>query len=399
MSYRRWAAMFHVFATSCLSVTVLYAAEETGTINPALVRTEEAASSSNMLQRVDNDPQIRIDLARRQRAERDFKQSKLTLSSILESDAADQFKRTALLELALTVQQADEPARAVQVFAQYADRYPDDANVPDVMLRQGLLYRQMGAKSMALSKFYAVMTTILNRKLDSSGYYQRLVLQSQTEIADTYYLQGDYGQAAEFFERLLKLDTTALNKPEIHLKMIRCLSLATHYEEVVTQSRDFLRTSPGDAEARFLLGDALQRLGRKAESVREVLQLLGSDGPATWKCRAGNQIGNELYNSADYTNALVVYRALSLVDVAPEWQIPVLYQIGLTQERLHQPGEALTAYTSALDYGAKLGDKAESSLKTVLDMTALRKNHLAWKTQAQEAVGTLRPANPSVSIR
>jgi tetratricopeptide (TPR) repeat protein len=398
MNYRQWAIIFRVLVISCLSAAVVRAAEETEAINPALARTEEAATSSNMLQRVDSDPQIRIDLARRQRTERDFEQSKLTLSSILESDAAEQFKRTALLELALTAQQAGELVRAVQIFAQYEDRYPDDSNVPDILLRQGLLYRQMGAKAMALSKFYAVMTTVLNRKLDGSGYYQRLVLQSQTEIADTYYLQGDYGQAAEFFERLLNQDTTALNKSEIRLKLIRCLSLAKRYDDVVTHAQDFLQTSPDDAEARFLLGDALQRLGRKDEGVREVLHLLESNGAATWKCRAGNQIANELYNAADYTNALVVYRALSMVDKSPEWQIPVLYQIGLTQERLHHPGEAVTVYADALEYGSKLDDKTESSLKTVLDMAAWRKNHLAWQTQAQEAVGTLRPASPSVSI-
>jgi tetratricopeptide (TPR) repeat protein len=398
MSYRRRVTIFCVGAISCLVATTAHAMEETGPINTALARTEETATSSNMLQRIDDDPQIRIDLGRRQRAERDFEQSKLTLSAILESNAAEQFKHTALLELALTAQQAGEPVRAVQIFAQYADRYPDDANVPDILLRQGLLYRQMGAKAMALSKFYAVMTTVLNRKLDGSGYYQRLVLQAQTEIADTYYLQGDYGQAAEFFERLLKLDTTVLNKPEIHLKLIRSLSLAARYDNVVTQARDLLQSTPDDAEARFLLGDALQRLGHKEESVREVLHLLESNGASTWKCRAGNQIANELYNSADYTNALVVYRALSMVDKAPEWQIPVLYQIGLIQERLHQPGEAFTTYAGALDYGVKLGDKAEPNLKTVLDMTAWRKNHLAWQTQAQEAVETLRPASPSSSM-
>jgi tetratricopeptide (TPR) repeat protein len=167
---------------------------------------------------------------------------------------------------------------------------------------------------------------------------------------------------------------------------------------VVTHAQDFLQTSPDDAEARFLLGDALQRLGRKDEGVREVLHLLESNGATAWKCRAGNQIANELYNAADYTNALVVYRALSMVDKSPEWQIPVLYQIGLTQERLHHPGEALTVYMNVLDRGDKLGDKAESNLKTVLDMAAWRKNHLVWQTQAQEAVVTLHPASTPVSI-
>ena len=51
---------------------------------------------------------------------------------------------------------------------------------------------------MALAKFYAVMTGSLKLKFGSLEYYQRLVLQAQTEIADTYYLQGKYLDADGF---------------------------------------------------------------------------------------------------------------------------------------------------------------------------------------------------------
>jgi tetratricopeptide (TPR) repeat protein len=181
------------------------------------------------------------------------------------------------------------------------------------------------------------------------------------------------------------LDEADLNKAEIHLKLIRSLAAAGKHEEVVRHAQDLLTTSPNAAEARFLFAVSLQHLGQKQEALRQVLLLLESPDATAWKECVGNQIGNQLYNQGDYPNALVIYRQLSQADTAPEWQIPMFYQIGLVYERMHQPEQAAVAYTSALDRGAPLGGNAAPSLQTVLDMAAWRKNYLAWQTQAQQA--------------
>src|SRR5208337_2458386 len=106
-------------------------------------------------------------------------------------------------ELALVAQDANQLSRAEQIFAQYLQAYPDDPSAPEVLLRQGLIYRQMGVNTLAVSKFYAVMSTALKLKLDRMDYYKKLVLQAQIEIADTYYQEGKYEEAADFFRRLL----------------------------------------------------------------------------------------------------------------------------------------------------------------------------------------------------
>ncbi len=360
-------------------------------VDPSLTHTQDWIASSNMTSATGADIQIKIDLARRQRDQHDYGQASKTLVSILDSDAPDGFRRTALLELALTAQQANQPARAEQVFGQYIDRFRDDPNLPEVLLRQGLLYRQMGAQGMALSKFYAVMTTILNLKLDSSGYYQRLVLQAQTEIAETYYLQGNYTEAANFFNRLLKLDTTDLNKSEIRLKLLHCLEAAGEHEEAVRGAQELLAANPADAEARFLLALSLQRLGRKQESLRQVALLLQSPEGKIWKKSVGNEIANQLYSEGDYANALAIYGDLSQIDSSPGWQVPVLYQIGLTYERLQQREQAVAAFSQAVQHGAALDDKADPGLRVVLDMAAWRKNYLAWQIQALQDSQAIQP--------
>lgn len=369
-----------------------------GPIDPALERTQDWIATSNLVNHADAEVQIKLDLARRKRDEHDFDQAARTLVTLLGEAPAGDWARTALLELALTAQQAGQLARAVQVLAQYVERFPEDASVPEVLLRQGLIYREMGAHSMALSKFYAVMTTVLNLKLDGSGHNQRLVLQAQTEIADTHYLEGRYGEAADCFERLLKLDAPNLNREQIELKLLRCYSAAKRHDDVIRQAEGFLQSHAAEPEARFLLAESLQAAGRKADAVGEAMRLLEGRGATAWKQRVGNVIGNRLYASGDYTNALLIYRALEMANSAPQWRVPVAYQIGLTHERLAQREQAVAAYADVLERGTQLGGNVEPNLKTVLDMAAWRKNYLAWQPQAKEALQTLRQISPPAAL-
>ena len=87
-------------------------------------------------------------------------------------------------------------------------------------MRQGLIYRQMGVNNLAISKFYAVMSTALKLKLENMDYYKKLVLQAQIEIADTYYQEGKYDEAAEFFSRLLKTGNPDLDQIQTEYTMV-----------------------------------------------------------------------------------------------------------------------------------------------------------------------------------
>lgn len=202
------------------------------------------------------DHQQQLDVARQLRQRKEFSQAVINLITLLESDASDDIKRPALLELGLAAQQSSQFLRAQQVFAQYVTRYPDDPQVPEVLLRQGLLHREMGAHTLALAKFYAVLSSSLTLKLDRFPYYQRLVLQAQIEIADTFFLQGKYSEAAEYLARLLRLETEELDKGKIQFKLVRALHFQGKHDEAIGQGNDFLKrnTESTDVpELRFLL--------------------------------------------------------------------------------------------------------------------------------------------------
>ncbi len=259
------------------------------------------------------------------------------------------------------------------------------------MLRQGLLYRQMGINTLAVSKFYAVMSTALKLKLDNMEYYKKLVLQAQVEIADTYYLEGKYLEGADFFGRLLKADAPRLNKPQIQFKLIRSLSCLTNHAETIAKAQVFLELYPDSVdvpEVRFLLASTLKKLGRNQDSMKQVLLLLQSQednvkkNPETWiywQQRAGNEIANQLYKEGDNLNALEIYLNLADLNKSLVWQLPVWYQTALVYEQLQQWQKATEIYDRILNRRKELTDDITSpSLVSLFDMAKWRKDYIAW---------------------
>ena len=324
-------------------------------------------------------------------------------SRILRGNAPADLKRTALLELAVVVHENQELAKAQQILAQFIHKYPRDHALPEVLLQQGLIYRQLGANKLAIAKFYAVMTAALSLKVDQFEQYQQLVQEAQTAIADTYYQTGQYREAVDFFTRLLKQDTTRSDHPLIQFRLIRSLSQLGSHPETITQSEVFLRDHPDSADTahvRFLLASALKAQGRDTESLQQVLLLLQSqhalaseqpDAWHYWQRRAGNEIANGLYLQGDYLNALTLYRRLAELDSSPAWQLPTWYQVGLVLERLEQVDQAAEVYDRIIARQKDLPPEAsQPSLDTLFQMSRLRKDHLDWIQKSRSSLLTFR---------
>lgn len=335
----------------------------------------------------------RLEMGRKQRENKLYNEARLNLAGVMEEDAPQEIWKSALIELALLAQDEGDLGKAQQVYAQYVARWPQDPNVPELLLRQGLIFREMGLTQAAVSKFYAVMTSALVVQGDRLEHYQRLVLQAQVEIAETQYLAGKFAPARESLARLLKQNAPMLNRSQVQIKLVRCLGELKLLEELVVQGLDYLKHFPEadeSLEIRFLVGAAMKDLGRKEDSIRQVQLLLEQQGgnPATaayWKHKAGNDIANQLYKEGDYLQALDIYLALSALGSTPEWQCPVFYQVGLIYERLEQPAKAVETYQKILDREKEIGSGAKASLKTVLDMARWRARFLGWQVKAEEA--------------
>jgi tetratricopeptide (TPR) repeat protein len=378
-------------------------ADSTDTNSPVPAPEQGMLPTPDVVAVVSNKPpdhsrefQIQLDLARQQRRDKNPSLAVAILVTLMQTNASAELKRPALFELALAAQDDNQLLKAQQVFSQYLHNYPEDPSVPEVLLRQGLLYRQMGVTTLAISKFYAVMSTALKLKLNNIDYYKKLVLQAQVEIADTYYLEGKYLEASDFFGRLLRTEAPELNKTQVQFKLIRSLASLTNEAETVAKSRVFLDLYPDCVEVpevRFLLASSLKKLGRNQESMKQVLLLLQSQqdnvrkNPETWiywQRRAGNEIANQLYKEGDYLNALEIYLSLAELDKSATWQMPVWYQTALIYEQLQQWPKAKETYTRIINRQKELTAADTSpSLASLLEMAKWRKDYIEWMDKAR----------------
>lgn len=362
--------------------------------------------------------QLMLESARKLRDEKDLVRAERTLIQLLEGRAPEEIKRPALLDLALVMQEQKSYAKSQRLYSEYVRRYPKEADVPEVLLRQAYLYRDMGLPELAMSKFFAVMSACLNLKVEELDYYQKLVLRAQVEIAETYYTQGKFAEAAEYLNKVLKLESSELNRADVLYKLVRCYWNIQNFSLAAASARLHLSKFPDSydaAETRFLLVDSLKKLGQDKEAQQELLLLLQKQQEHSkadakqwlyWQQKAGNEIANQFYRQGDFLSALQVYQSLAALNDAPAWQFPVWYQVGLVHENLKQYAKATEAYQRILErYKAEENAelKKDSAVTTIVEMARWRKDFLAWEVKAQTAnkqleltaPDALKPAIPS----
>jgi len=347
----------------------------------------------------------KLETARYLRKVRRTMDAKPLFVALLSSDTPDAIQRSALLELAALAQDEDDLPRTQDTYAQFLSRWPNDPRVPEVLLRQGQVFRQMGIHDLALTKFYAVMTAALTLRNDRLDYYETIVLKAQMEIAETHYELGKYAEAAEYFSRLFKQDNPQIDKHEVLYKLVRCYGNTTNYDQTVASAHDYLANyanTPEVPEVRFELATSLKELGRDNESLQQVLTLLkeqsnqANSNPenwAYWQQRTGNLIANQFFREGDYPRALDIYSSLAHLDPSPQWQLPVWYQMGMTYERLWQPQKATEIYNQIVSRENELDTNAPPSLKSIVDMARWRINFIQWQNKAETANYNLRDTN------
>ena len=326
---------------------------------------------------------------------RQFALAEEKLLKLLDEKVPDTIRKPALLEMGGAVAAENDLPRAQSIYTQYLDRWSSDVRIPEVLLRQGEVFLQMGLEGMALAKFYGVMTAALSLKSDHMDYYRQLVLQSQLKIAETYYQMGRYGDAADFYSRLLKQTESVVNRPLIQFRIVHSLSVIGHYDEAAAAAQDFLTHYPTDPQApetRYYLAQALKGQGQAGESLRQVLAFLqeekiqSRDHPevwAYWQQRVGNEIANSFYKEGDYMKALGIYLSLVKLDAAPAWQLPIQYQIGITYEHLLQPQKAMEIYGKILATEKAVGTNTTPTLSAVFEMAHWRNGFIQWQGKAR----------------
>jgi tetratricopeptide (TPR) repeat protein len=333
------------------------------------------------------------------------------LVSLLAGNMPESIQKSALFELATVVAEENDLPRAQSIYDQYLVRWPSDIKIPEILLRQGELFRRMGLNDLALGKFYSVMTSALSLKGDQLEYYRNLVLQTQVEIAETHYLAGQFADAADFYSRLMLNTDPALNHSQIQFRLVRSLAVIHRYDQAVGQAKDFVIRYPDadqEPEVRYYLAQGLKALGQTTEALQEVLLCLREQKGKThnnpqvwayWQQRVGNEIANQLYHEGDFINSLLIYQGLAQLDSSPDWQVPVDYQMGVTYEKLSQPQKAVETYNAILARETDQGTNTSSALQAVFDMARWRLKFVQWQTNAEAADhAIMRTVVPALAI-
>lgn len=332
---------------------------------------------------------------------------------------ADQ-KKAALREIADGYEKHKQLTKAITIYEKMIELFPRDTDLPHLFFKVGLLYRETGAYGRAVSRFYSVLNTAL--KIHERGVYtyRDLSQRAQMEIAETYLLTGDYKQAGKFFQLLARGELTEEHRARVEFKSLHCLFLLDQSAPAVVAAGKFLENYPDDAsvpEVRFIQASALRSIGRKKEAFDAVLSLLRAektrqekapDRWAYWQKKTGNEFANEFYKQGDFLSALTIYQTLAKLGEEPEWQWPVIYQMGLCFERLRLVSRAGESYKYIIDQAKKTeseGGKLSENLTNLLQMAQWRGEQLAWQysaeTQLQRLLGEPQsmPAIPAESVK
>ena len=319
---------------------------------------------------------------------------------LLSKDIQDSLRAEVFLEMAQMYQKLDERVKVVAVYEKFGELFPNHDKLPETYIKLGLLYREMGAPKMAMNRFYDVLNSALSVDRKEIQGYRDLALKARFEIAETCFAQGDFVKAEEFYKRLKKVKLDPEDQAVVLFKSAYVQYLQQNYPPVIDTLTTFIKDYPDNKltpEAYFILADSYRQTGDPKKSVEQVLELLrksqdraGLSAKAWnyWKKRTGNQLANEFYKNGDFINALTIYQHMVPLSDNPQWQWPIVYQIGLCFERLNMPLKARDAYEVLTQPEKPV--KINQKLASLQQMATWRLEHVNWLTTAEKKEKEMR---------
>ncbi len=316
------------------------------------------------------------------------------LVSLVAVDLPDSEKKMALTEVAAIYEEKGDMTKAIAIYEKLCSVLDADLERPNWLLKLGQLYRDSGAYQMAITRYYAVIQ--LGMKMGSSDFdrFKLATRQAQREIANTYFVKGDFEQAQKFYNMALRSDLPKEERAVAMFRSAHCTFMRNDMNGATNALERFLKDyskHAAAAEARYMLASAYKTLGRPQDAYDTVIDLLRAAKDKSeadpkawsfWQKKAGNEFANDYYQRGDFVNAVTIYQALAALETAPEWRWPVVYQMGLCFERLRLEPRAVECYKFIVDENAKpefRSQKMPQSVGNLVKMAGWRVEQLAWE--------------------
>ena len=245
------------------------------------------------------------------------------------------FRKAALLQLASHSEQKRAYEEAQKYLSEYLRRYSDDALIPVVLLRQGDLFRKMGAYDLERQKYYDVIKSAPKVKLGDRfdlNYVKRIAFIARSQIADSFYEEAGklpryrardkYVSASEMYARLTSAEQA--DKRVMSLKYIRSLYKQGDHDAVVKEGTSYFRNfengpETDEDEVRYLVLDSSRRgpdatqdyLPEYRDWFGSPLGHGGDEAALKWRLKAARDLAGELFNKGKYADSLTFYRTLA----------------------------------------------------------------------------------------
>jgi tetratricopeptide (TPR) repeat protein len=306
-------------------------------------------------------------------------------------------QKQVLMGFARTLRKKGDLTKSASVYERLIKDYNLDSEAPEVFLELGRVQRALGAYRSAINRFYSVINSTIKLPEEGANKYRQLAKTAQFEIAETYFMSGDFTEASRFFSRLRLLDLATADRARAHFKAAYSLQLANDHTGALNQFKSFIELYPDDEnvpEAYFCMAVSLRKLNRTQEALVAAMDLLKTEKTRTskdpkrwayWQRKTGNQLANDFYDQGDFRNALAIYSSLAELSAEPAWRLPVAYQMGLCQERLGMTDKAMQSYKEISETAKK--QKADDPRKAEMDdlsrMAQWRLQQIDW-THATE---------------
>ncbi len=290
--------------------------------------------------------------------------AKELIEKIFSSDASKavkhQGRKTSLSKLASLAEKEGRLEEAQQYLAEYVKRFPDDVLIPFVLLRQGNLYRNMGAYDLGRQKYYDVIKAAPGVKLDNDeynlNYVKRAVLTAQIKIAESYFDEAKkmptksaevgYSNSVDQFEKLkdeglggVEFDDEdgGLSEADLSLKLIRALhelsisrmstkdmsvdadkrEVIKSFERVHAEGDEFIETHDTAAtekmgEVLYYVLHAIKKLNFDSNKILEVFRdlywLRDAEGKTLpWILKGADELGQYFFLENKYKEASDVF--------------------------------------------------------------------------------------------
>lgn len=297
-------------------------------------------------------------------------------------------RKAAMLSLADVYRSMDDPVRVTSILERFKEVFPDDSRVPDVLLRLGFLYREMGAAQQAVDAFFGVLKQSFKLQSGELAEYREITNEASYQIAETYYRMHQYQLASEFFTRLLR--SARPNTPE-RLELLGKSAYANFFSGDYRKVLYLLELKGWDhvsvnqqVEFRFLRASAYWSL-RDEESARaEIVNLATLPVEPNkdpywnfWWKFVGNSLANDLFDQDDFAMAHKLYYSLLHLSNEKKWQLPIVFQIGRCREYLGETEEARSIY-----------DKILSEIEAITE-TGRERNLVVLKTRVEDQINNL----------